>query len=507
MKQNIIFKTEHLTKRFTGMIANDDINLEIAEGEILAIIGENGAGKSTFCKMLTGLYIPDDGCMYMNGEKVDFQTPSDSMKAGISMVYQERNLVGLLNGAQNICLNREPKKNGLIDEKETMRMALEVRDRLGLTVPLDVPVEKLGDGEQQLIEIMRAFVTNPKLLILDEPTASLGEGEIEPFLRFIKEIRDTMNLAIIFISHKIDELYDVADRIAVFTDGKNVLTERKEDLPQEKCIAAMLRNNTVGKVDVNHRDFEALQPLLKVKSGEYDGKLHQLDFEVRAGEAVGVYGLVGAGRTECAEYLYGLRRATKREFEFDGETITKGSPMDMIKKGIVLVPEKRSNGVFRSLSIVDNVCNLFLNTELTSKVLGVVRKKKCEEFTLKILQDNNVKYTNMAQPISGLSGGNMQKVIIGRSVAVDGLKLLILDEPTTGMDVGAKQQIYVKIRKLVDENNLGVMFISSELEELMATCDRICVFAGGNCITSFDRQHFDKHQILETAIRGRRIDA
>lgn len=507
MDKKIIFKTEHLTKRFTGMIANDDINLEIAEGEILAIIGENGAGKSTFCKMLTGLYIPDGGCMYMNGEKVDFKSPSDSMKAGISMVYQERNLVGLLTGAQNICLNREPKKNGLIDEKETMRIAKEVRDRLGLTVPLDIPVEKLGVGEQQLIEIMRAFVTNPKLLILDEPTASLGEGEIEPFLNFVKEIRTTMNIAIIFISHKIDELYEIADRIAVFTDGKNVLTERKEDLPQEKCIAAMLRNNTVGKVDVKSRDFDSLQPLLKVKSGEYDGKVHNLDFEVREGEAVGFYGLVGAGRTECAEYLYGLRHAVQREFEFCGETIKKGSPMEMIEKGIVLIPEKRSNGVFRSLSIVDNICNLFLNTDIASKFLGVVNKKKSRDFTLKILTDNNVKYTNMNQAISGLSGGNMQKVIIGRSVAVDGLKLLILDEPTTGMDVGAKHQIYLKIRDLVEQKNIGVMFISSELDELLATCDRIYVFAGGNCVDGFERQHFDKRQILETAIRGRRVNA
>lgn len=509
MDNQAILRFEGATKRFGNFVAVDHVDFEVHNKEIVSIIGENGAGKSTFCKMLTGVYSIDDGDMYFEGKKVSYKNTTESMKAGISMVYQERNLVGMLTGAQNICLGHEPGK-GILSEQKAYEKAIEIRERLHLKIPLDVPVEELGAGEQQLIEIMRSFYNNPKVLILDEPTASLGEGEVEPFLRFIKEIRNEMDIAIIFISHKIEELFAISDRIVVLTDGRNTLTDRVENLTQVKVITAMLRTGkSYGRVEVVKKDFEKLPVLLDVEKITYDGKEHHLKFQVHKGEVVGFYGLVGSGRTECAESLFGLRKSEK-SFMFNGENLTRTNTREMIEKGLIMTPEKRANGIFKSLSLVDNICNLFLKKKLASKGIGIVSRGKCREFSSKILKDNDVKYNFPAQAISGLSGGNIQKIIIGRSIAIENIHLLILDEPTNGIDVGAKFEIYQKIRQLTDNEEeskrIGILFISSEIDELLNVCDKIYVFADGNIIQGFDRQDFDKQDILSVAVRGKRTD-
>lgn len=509
MENQAILRFDGATKRFGNFVAVDHVDFEVHNKEIVSIIGENGAGKSTFCKMLTGVYSIDDGDMYFEGKKVSYKNTTESMKAGISMVYQERNLVGMLTGAQNICLGNEPGK-GLISEKEAYEKAMEIRDKLHLTIPLDVPVEELGAGEQQLIEIMRAFYNQPKVLILDEPTASLGEGEVEPFLAFIKEIRENMDIAIIFISHKIEELFAISNRIVVLTDGKNTLTDTVENLTQIKVITAMLRTGkSYGRIEVPEKDFDHLPVILDIDKATYDGKEHRLNFQVHKGEVVGFYGLVGSGRTECAEMLYGLRKGEK-SYTFNNETITKANTRSMIERGMIMTPEKRANGMFKALSLVDNICNLFLKTHLAGKGVGIVKRMKSREFANEVLENNDVKYNSPGQAISGLSGGNIQKIIIGRSIAIDNINLLILDEPTNGIDVGAKFEIYQKIRQLTDhedkEKRIGVMFISSEIDELLNVCDRIYVFADGNVIQGFKRTEFDKQNILSVAVRGKKID-
>lgn len=500
--KNELLKVEHLTKRFGNTVANQDINLEIREGEIISIIGENGAGKSTFCKMLTGLYQPTEGNIYLNGEKVSFKSPADSIRAGINMVYQERNLIGLMTGAQNICFGNEPRKKGLIDQEEIKKRAEEIRNKLDLNLDLSIPVEKLGAGAQQLVEIMRAFISSPKLLILDEPTASLGEGEIEPFLNFIKNIKKTLNISIIFISHKIEEVFDVSDRIAVFTDGSCVLVEDRDQLTQDQCITAMLRSDKMKPIIVPEKDTDKLEPLLQMKDYSDADRTYHVQFEIRRGEIVGFYGLVGSGRTECAEVMTGLRKCRELSYIFDGETITRPTAYSMIVKGMILTPEKRNNAIFRTFSLEDNICNLFLNGALATKRFGFIDVKGCKQFARHVLEKNKVKYQSQLQPISSLSGGNMQKIIIGRSIEVKNIKLLIVDEPTTGMDVGAKNEIYIHLRELADQENLGIAFISSELEELLSVCDRIYVFADGNIVNQFIRKNFSKREILESAIRG-----
>ena len=509
MEKEAILRFEGATKRFGKFVAVDHVNFDVHNKEIISIIGENGAGKSTFCKMLTGVYSIDDGDMYFEGKKVSYRNTTESMKAGISMVYQERNLVGMLTGAQNICLGNEPGK-GLISEKIAYEKALEIRDKLHLSIPLDVPVEELGAGEQQLIEIMRAFYNNPKILILDEPTASLGEGEVEPFLEFIKDIRKNMDIAIIFISHKIEELFAISDRIAVLTDGKNTLTDKVENLTQDQVIQAMLRTGkSYGKVEVPEKDWDSLPVILDVTTAKYGGKEHQLKFQVHKGEVVGFYGLVGSGRTECAEALFGLRKAEKT-YTFNGEKISKNTAREMIDKGMIMTPEKRANGMFKSLSLVDNICNLFLKNKLTGGGLGIVKNAESKAFADKVLADSDVKYNSPMQAISGLSGGNIQKIIIGRSIAIENIKLLILDEPTNGIDVGAKFEIYQRVRQLTDnedpEKRIGVMFISSEIDELLNVCDKIYVSADGDVIQGFDRKDFNKQDILSVAVRGKKLD-
>ena len=497
-EKTVVLKVEDLTKEFAGLVANDHINLEVRKREIHALCGENGAGKSTFCKMLTGVYHPDGGIIYVNGKKVSFQSPAESLAAGISMVYQERNLVGHLTGAQNICLGREPRKGLLIDEKEICRKAEEIRSRLGIDVPLDVPVDELGAGMQQIIEIIRAFYDNPSVLILDEPTASLGEGEVAPFLKFVRNLRDELGMAIFFISHKIEEVYEISDMITVFADGKKVLTAPTKELSRDDCVKAMIRAGRQKTVTVKEKDFSNAETILEAREVTYDNKKHQVPFTVKRGQAVGFYGLVGSGRTETMEAIGGIRLSEGMDVSFMGEKIAKTEPVQMINRGFILTPEKRINGAFPGLSLEDNICELYLD-KLSNKA-GFMMFDKMREFALKVLEKNEVKYTNVEQNIIELSGGNIQKIIIGRSVALDNLQLLVLDEPTAGMDLGAKSEVYVEIRHLVDEENKSVIFISSELEELLTTCDKLYVFHDGDVVAGYKRAEFSKERILSDAI-------
>lgn len=501
-KETPLLSIKGITKRFTGTTAVDHVSFDINENEIHALIGENGAGKSTLCKMLTGTYGIDEGHIEISGKKVHFKNPSDSMKAGISMVYQERNLIGYMTAADNISLGTEVMKGIVVDRKAAMKRAEEVRKKLGVDVPLDIPVEKLGAGSQQLVEIMRAGSTNPKLLILDEPTASLGEGEIEPFLTFVKRLSKEMNISVIYITHKLEEIFAIADKVTVMADGKRTMTANISEITQEECVSAMIRSEKIKAVDVPQKDYEELEhnKILEVKEIVYDGKKHNVNFYVCKGEVVGFYGLVGSGRTETMEVISGIRMCEKKEFKFNGEVITSGDSYKMIQKGMILTPELRINGIFPSLNLVENICTLFVKKFATR--IGMIKNKEGRRFAEEVLNKNGTKYASKNQLISELSGGNMQKIIIGRSVEVERLKLLTVDEPTAGLDLGAKSEIYVKIRNLADSLGKSVVFISSELEEVMKVSDRMYVFYNGDIVKEFKRGEFQKETILGYALGG-----
>ncbi len=504
MSDSVILKLDKVWKEFGSLVAVNDVSFEIKKKEIVALVGENGAGKSTVCKMITGVYQRDCGEISFNGKPVNFRSVRDSIAAGIGMVYQERNLVPLMTVAQNVCLNAEPTSAGMISEKRTLETARAIQEQLKTHVPLDKNVDELGAGEQQLVEIMRALVVQPQLLILDEPTASLGQGEVEPFLNFIKHLRDTLDIGVIFISHKLEEVFTLCDRIVVLTDGNLTLNGSTSEVTMHDCISAMMRSKELEPIVVPEKDFSKKEEILRCDTAKYDGKTHDLDIFIKRGEVVGFYGLVGSGRTEWAETLCGLRQAEEKHFVFAGETITKAGTREMLDRGMVLTPERRGNGMFREFSLKDNITNLFIGEKLSNK-LGFVLRKQEVEFAMKVLTENKVKCRSWAQSIKELSGGNIQKVIIGRSVAIDGVKLLIADEPTTGMDVGAKNEVYMQMRSLADERDIAVAFISSELEELLSVCDRIYTFAQGSAVQYFERKSFDKAKILESAIRGKAV--
>lgn len=496
---NVVVEIKDLTKRFPGTIAVNKASLDIHKNEVHAIIGENGAGKSTICKMLTGLYAPDEGQIIFMGKEVSFKNTGEAMRAGINMVYQERNLIPHLTGAQNIMLGSEPIKNGfLLDEKRIREMAKEIEERIGLHVPLDVPVASLTAGVQQSIEILRAFTTNPKLLILDEPTASLGESEVIPFLNFIREVKHTADISIVFISHKLDEVFAVADRISVFTEGVKVMTARKEDTTKDECIRAMLKNGNPEPIVVR-KTIANPRPILKVGKCTYDGCEHDVHFYVNEGEVVGFYGLVGAGRTECAQALFGLKKMSNADVEFNGEKIKKFTTYEMIARGMAMTPELRKAGMFKDYSLIDNISIMFMDRFVNR--FHLIDNHKKDAFALDVLKNNRVKYASPEQKISSLSGGNIQKIIIGRSIASENTKLLILDEPTNGLDLGAKHDVYVKARSLAEDSGKGVIFISSEIDEILSVCNRVYVFAFGNIVQEFSRDEFSKQNILEAAFR------
>ncbi len=497
-----LLSIKEFTKRFTGITAVDHVSFDIGRNEIHALIGENGAGKSTLCKMLTGAYPIDEGHIEIDGQRVSFKDPADSIAAGINMVYQERNLIGYMTAAQNICLGSENLKGVALDQKAMLDRAEKVRAQLGVDVPLNVPVEKMGAGAQQLVEIMRATSTQPKLLILDEPTASLGEGEIEPFLKFVRRLTRDINISVIYITHKLEEIFAIADKVTVMADGKKTMTANMKDLTPDECVRAMIRSDKIKEVTIPPMDYEACgkRPLLQVTELTYDGKTHHVPFHVNKGEVVGFYGLVGAGRTETMEVLSGIRMCEKKEFVFDGETITHGDSFKMIQRGMILTPELRINGIFPSLDLVENICTLFVNKFATK--FGMIKNKESRDFTDEVLKKNATKYHSRNQLISELSGGNMQKIIIGRSVEVENLKLLTVDEPTAGLDLGAKSEIYLKIRHLADDLDKSVVFISSELEELIKVCNRIYVFYNGDVVKELKREGFDRETILSYALGG-----
>lgn len=500
--ETALLRIKELTKRFTGITAVDHVSFDIGKNEIHALIGENGAGKSTLCKMLTGAYPIDEGCIEIDGKRVDFKGPADSIAAGINMVYQERNLIGYMTATQNICLGSEKMKGLALDQKAMTQCAEKVRQQLGVDIPMDIPVEKMGAGAQQLVEIMRATSTHPKLLILDEPTASLGEGEIEPFLKFVKRLTRDINISVIYITHKLEEIFAIADKVTVMADGKKTMTANMKDLTPDECVRAMIRSDKIKEVVIPPMDYAACEnrPLLQVTELTYDGKTHHVPFHVNKGEVVGFYGLVGAGRTETMEVLSGIRMCEKKEFVFDGETIRGGDSFKMIQRGMILTPELRVNGIFPSLNLVENICTLFVN-KFANK-FGMVKNAESRAFAEDVLRKNGTKYHSRNQLISELSGGNMQKIIIGRSVEVENLKLLTVDEPTAGLDLGAKSEIYLKIRHLADDLGKSVIFISSELEELIKVCNRMYIFYDGDVVKELKREEFDRELILNCALGG-----
>lgn len=492
MSDNIL-ELKHITKLYPGVVALNDVSLEVRRGEILALVGENGAGKSTLIKTCSGAITPTQGEIVINGKSFTGMTPQTSEQNGIGVIYQEFNLVGDLSVAENIFLGRAIRKGMVIDLKAMERESKKILDSLNIKINPKTLVKTLSVGYQQMVEIAKAVSQNAKLLIMDEPSAPLTSAEVEAMFAIVDKLK-AGGVSIIYISHRLDEIFRLADRITILRDGQYVTTLNTDETNKDELVKYMVGRQLTEvypkRDEICVKDeviFEAVNV-----SGNGD---KNISFKIHRGEVLGLGGLVGAGRTEFAELMFGMRPKTAGKFIFKGKEISPKTPKDAIELGIGLVPEDRKKeGALLGMSIRCNI-NMPIYQRISKGT--VINEKKEEEIAQTYRKQISIKTPTLDQLVKNLSGGNQQKVILAKWLAADS-ELLIFDEPTRGIDVGAKQEIYTLINHLVEQGKT-VLMISSEMEELMGMSDRILILAEGNMTGELNKSEFNQERIMQLA--------
>lgn len=474
MQNNYVIEMKHITKTFPGTKALDDVHLFLNKGEIHALIGENGAGKSTLMNILTGQYSRDNGEILMEGESVWFSSPQEALKKNIILVPQELNLVPKASVAENVFLGNEKAAKGIISWKETHNAAEELLKMLGVDVDVEQPVENLSAAYQQLVSIARALAYDPKVLILDEPTAVLTNVETESLFKAMKKLKEN-GTAMVFISHHLDEIMEQADCVTIMKDGCFVKETLISDITKDEMINLMA-GKKVNKTSRVKRKFSD-EVFLEAKNISRQGEFDNVSFQVNKGEILCVAGLVGAGRTEIFKSIFGITEIEDRgQILIEGKKVTIKSPLDAINLGMGYVSEeRRHDGITPGMSVVEN---MMLPSYGIIKKHGLIDFKQIIKIADKYIESFKIKTASRDTLIKNLSGGNQQKVIVARWLA-KGIKMLILDEPTRGIDVNAKGEIHSLIRELAD-HGVAVIVISSEMEEVLALADKIIVVHQGH---------------------------
>ena len=493
MADNILVM-DHITKEFPGVKALDNVNLEVQRGEIHALIGENGAGKSTLMNVLSGQYPYGSytGTVTYEGEECKFKNLNDSEAKGIVIIHQELALIPLLSIGENMFLGNEIKnKSGSIDWDRTYSEAEKHMAQVGLHESAQTLIKDIGTGKQQLVEIAKALAKNVKLLIMEEPTAPLTDNEVEILFKLVRNLKKR-GVSIIYISHRMDEIFELADRITVMRDGEVIKTVNKEDTNKNQLIYDMVGRKLTETYPERHPKLG--KTLLEVKN-LCGSSNEETTFSVREGEIVGLAGLVGAGRTEIARLIIGADKKYSGTVCVDGKEVAIHSPKDAIQHGIAYVSEDRKNqGVLLKMSIRWNITLPILRELSKMTFINFKEENKCVD---KYKDALRIKTPSINQLVGNLSGGNQQKVAVAKWLASES-KILILDEPTRGIDVGAKQEIYELINRLTDEG-LAIIMISSEMEEIMGMSDRMLVMAEGRIVGELDREEFSQNQIMKYA--------
>lgn len=490
-----ILSMKGIVKVFGGIHALNNVQFELQKGEIHALIGENGAGKSTLMKVLIGLYEPDAGEIILKGEKVRFHSPVEALRKGISMIHQEISLVPEMDVAENIWLGREKlfQTAGLINRKKRYAKTRELMAELGIDID---PVKKIRDlsvANMQLVELARAVSYHSDIIIMDEPTSALTNKEIEILYKIARKLASE-GTAIIFISHKLEEIYEICDRVTVLRDGTFVAAESTENLKMDTLI-----NLIVGRKNI--RTFEKSstatdQVVLEVKDLNKKGVFSNISFQVHAGEVLGFSGLMGAGRTEIMEAVFGITQPDSGEILYLGNKIENKNPAEAVANGIGMVTEDRlRTGAIPTLSVMQNMTIVAMK-KLDNR-LGLYSHRKEQEFFDKNAEEFDVKYGAKTDLIGSLSGGNQQKVIFARWLSTKP-KVLILDEPTRGIDVGSKQEIYRLVTRLA-EDGMAILLISSEMPELLSLSDRIHVVREGRIVFTCDRGEATQEKLISHA--------
>ena len=500
--QSVTFSMRNITKRFPGVVALDDVSFDVRVGEVRGLVGENGAGKSTLVKIMSGVYTEFEGSMLLDDRPVAFHNTREAIDSGVAMIHQELNLVPELTVYENIFLGREHKTRlGTLDRRSMRKAAEELMSRLGLDIDTNRIIERLRVSQRQLIEIAKALSLDTRIIIMDEPTSALSDSEVESLFGVIRGLRDH-DVAVIYISHRLDEVFAIADRITVLRDGRVVGSAITSEVTRRELISLM-----VG------RDLDDLYPKAPVELGDEVLRVQGLSYTmgrtkvlddvsltVRRGEIVGVAGLMGAGRTQLLEAIFGVYPSDSLSgtILLEGREVRFQSPQDAIRAGLGLVAEDRKQqSLVLERSVTENTTLASLRLFMNS--LRIIDQRGEQRVVERIVEDLQIKTPGVDAMVANLSGGNQQKVVIGRFLLSE-IVLFLLDEPTRGIDVGAKAEIYHLVGELA-QRGTSFLLVSSDMPELLAVCDRICVLCNGRLTGVFERESFDQEAIMEAATR------
>ena len=484
-----------INKSFSGVHVLKDVHLNVRKGEVHALMGENGAGKSTLIKILSGVYSRDSGTVKVKGEEVAFANPKDAEERGINIIHQELNIIPHLTVTQNMFLGKELTygKFGFLNKKAMKEATLESLKELGVTnINPEEPAGNLSVGQQQMIEIARALATKSELIIMDEPTAALTDREIEILFQVVNSLRER-GVSIIYVSHRMEEIFQICDRITVLRDGEYIGTENIKDTSFDEVVRMMVGRELGERFPT--RSSEIGEVIFEVEDLEIKNLFEKVNFEVRAGEILGIAGLMGAGRTEIMETIFGYRKKSKGIVKLNGKELVIKHPLDAIKAGLAFITEDRKDkGLVINASIRENIALTNINS-ISSK--GVISKTRETELVNKLMKKLHVRAAGMNQEVKRLSGGNQQKVVIAKWIGINP-KVLLLDEPTRGVDIGAKKEIYSIMNEL-SENGVAIIMVSSELPEVLGVSDRIMVIHEGKVTGVLNREEADQEKIMVAA--------
>ena len=498
---------DRIRKEFPGVVALQNVSFDIRPGEVHLLLGENGAGKSTLMKILSGIYTPTSGTITFGNDKYEKITPDLAKEKGISVIYQELSVVNELSIAENMFIGNLPRKKllnvlSVVDKKQYIKRAEEMAKRVGLTKPVTTLVGDLSISEKQMVEIAKALMRNARILVMDEPTSSLEKKEVKRLVSIIDQLKKD-GIGIVYITHKMDELKDVGDRVTVLKDGQTVGTKYMKDISGQDEIVRMMVGREVNTKFFSEQpvDYSKNDIVMSVKNiVRRDGKTKNISFDLHRGEVLGFAGLVGCGRTELMNAIFAGESFKSGEVTINGEKIRIKTPYQSIKNGVAMINEnRREAGIFPNFAIRENL--VLVNRLLQSKVggfIGLVHPHKDQKLAQEQREARQVKCANLDQLITDLSGGNQQKVIVGRWMASEA-KVIIFDEPTKGIDIATKAEMYAIMRKLA-ESGIGVIMVSSEMPELLGVCDRIAVLNDGQLKKILPIAEATEESILNAAI-------
>lgn len=483
-----VLKMQNISKSFPGVKALDDVHLNVYAGEVMALLGENGAGKSTLMKILSGVYKKDAGSIIYKGQEIEVSSPAESTRMGIAIIHQELNLIDHMKVYENVYLGREITNSlGILNKSEMIKNTKRVLDKLNIDIDPNDKVGSLSIAQQQMVEIAKALLVDANIIILDEPTDTLTDKEADILFSIVNELKE-QKIGIVFISHKLDEIFKICDRVTVLRDGKFIDERLVSEIDEDLIIKMMVGRDLEEQyphVDVEGKEMLRLENL----KNKY---IDDVSFTINSGEIVGISGLVGAGRTELAKTIYGAYKLDSGSIYLDGESLNIKSPKDALNKGIVYVSEDRKGeSLIISMGVTENITLSALNKFIKKIAISNSKEKKAAKDYVERIR---IKTPNLKQKVKNLSGGNQQKVAIAKSLLTEP-KLLILDEPTRGIDVGARREIYEILNDIKKENK-AIMIISSDMQEVLGVCDRIIVMNDGRKKAELTREEASQEKIM-----------